>query len=245
MESVKGLPLLILLNKVDVESPDLDQLKAILDLNNLQVKIHKIFLTSATANKGVVESFNWLSSELLKHRDFIEQPVQTTEMSDCVIFSRWDEVQGIEILSVYPEDRVSDPELIAIRCLSIAEFIFGGESFSKKVSIIVPISHLKVKAAIYFDFVTDSKVRGGKLPLSLVALFEEGTPDQTIDATKSQVLKLFEKMKTVIKDRNELRKILTEVYEYVFKRGDAKVLKEKGVGKKGISKSFDDFAMKF
>ncbi len=245
MESVKGLPLLILLNKVDVESPDLDQIKTILDLSNLQVKIHKIFLTSATTNKGVVESFNWLSSELLKHRDFIEQPVQTTEMSDCVIFSRWDEVQGIEILSVYPEDRVSDPELIAIRCLSIAEFIFGGESFSKKVSIIVPISHLKVKAAIYFDFINDSKVRGGKLPLSLVALFEEGTPDATIDATKVQVLKLFEKMKLAIKDRNELRKILTEIYEYVFKRGSQNVPKGKGSDKKGLSKNFEDFAMKF
>ncbi len=102
-----------------------------------------------------------------------------------------------------------------------------------------------MKNAIYFDLINASTVRGGKLPLSLVALFEEGTPDQTIDATKSQVLKLFEKMKLVIKDRNELRKILTEVYEYVFKRGDVKVLKEKGVGKKGISKNFDDFAMKF
>jgi len=245
MESVKGLPLLILLNKVDVAQPDIDEIKAILDFEHLQVKIHKIFLTSATANKGVVESFNWLSSELLRHREFIEQPVTTTEMSNCIIFSRWDEIQGIEILSVYPENKVSDPELIAIRCLSIAEFIFGGESFTRKVSIIVPISHLKVKAAIYFDFVTDSAVRGGKLPLSLVALFEEGTPDATIEATKSTVLELFEKMKSVINDRGLLRKVLMEIYEFVFKQSKRQAPKVKVADKKGLAKSFDDFALKF
>jgi small GTP-binding protein len=245
MDSVKGLPLLILLNKVDVENPEPDQIKAVLDLDNLQSKIHKIFLTSATTNKGVVESFNWLSSELLKHKDFIEQPAQSTEMSDCVIFSRWDEIQGIEILSVYPENRVNDPELIAIRCLSIAEFIFGGESFTKKVSLIVPISHLKVKAAIYFDFINSSNVRGGKLPLSLVALFDEQTADQAIEATKTTVLRLFEKMKSAINDRGQLRKLLTEIYEFVFKRGKRDESKEKGGDKKGLSKNFDDFAMKF
>ena len=199
----KRVPLLILLNKVDVEKPNIDYIKEVLDLESLETSIHKIFLTSATTNKGVVESFNWLSSELLKHHDFIEPPVQSIEMSNSLIFSKWDEVDGIEMLSVYPEDRVCDPEVIAVHCLSIAEFIYGGESFSNKVSIVLPIAHLKIKASILFDFIEDESVRGGKRPLSLVALFPEDAPDSVVEASKAPMLKRMERMKACLNDRDQ------------------------------------------
>nr|MDO8110473.1 ADP-ribosylation factor-like protein [Candidatus Sigynarchaeota archaeon] len=245
METVKDLPLLILLNKVDIVLPDLDHVKKVLDIDNLEGNIHKIFLTSATTNKGIVESFNWLSSELLRTKDFIEPLAVSEDVSDCVIFSRWDELEGIEILSVYPENRVSDPELIAIRCLSIAEFIFGGQSFSEKVSFVLPIAHLKVRAAIYYDFIADKSVRGGKLPLSLVALFKEDTAEGIIEKAKPVMESGFEKMKNSIKDREQLRKILREIYEVLFTSKKAGEVEGKKSKPKGVSNNLNEFFKKF
>jgi Ras-related protein Rab-1A len=245
MDSVKDLPLLILLNKIDIIEPDIEEIKSILGIETLEKNIFKIFLTSATTNKGIVESFSWLSSELLRNKDFIEPLAPNENVSNCVIFSRWDELQGIEILSVYPENRVSDPELIAIRCLSIAEFIFGGQSFSEKVSFILPIAHLKVKAAIYFDFIVDENVRGGKLPLSLVSLFEENTPQAAIEKSKLIMQQRLEQMKENLGDREKLRKILRDIFEILFENKKDTEQEEKSSKKKGVSKKVDDFFMKF
>ena len=94
--------------------------------------------------KNIDTAFYWLVSKL-------SERIFPSPKSDLgLIFSRWDESKGLKLIAVYPNDAFEDPELIAIRCFSISQFIFGGEKF-KRTSIILPFTHLKVKAAICWE----------------------------------------------------------------------------------------------
>jgi len=65
LPELRGLPLLILFNKVDLKKPNVDSLMKEMKLN--QIKNHRInhFYTSALTNEGINEAFNWLATEIL------------------------------------------------------------------------------------------------------------------------------------------------------------------------------------
>ena len=59
------LPLLILLNKTDLNTPKIELILKELELHKLNHKKIKYFQASALKNKGITEAFMWLSTEIL------------------------------------------------------------------------------------------------------------------------------------------------------------------------------------
>ena len=134
-----------------------------------------------------------------------------------IIFSRWDEKLGAKIITQHPNDLFEDPEIIAIRCFSLSQYIFGGEDF-KRNSVILPFIHLKVKAAIYFDYVQDKKVRGGRLPLSIMVFYNESIPRVIIDKFHLYIFQRFEKIKDVYTNQVKVLEELKEIHNNISKR---------------------------
>ncbi|HEY0089534.1 MAG TPA: Arf family protein [Candidatus Lokiarchaeia archaeon] len=64
-ENLRGLPLLILFNKSDVEEPDIEEIKRLLCLDKLGDRPMKYFLTSAITRENIKEAFDWLSLKML------------------------------------------------------------------------------------------------------------------------------------------------------------------------------------
>ncbi len=171
---LKNLPLCILFNKVDVFKPDIDKLINEMDISAFKDRPVKYFTTSGIRNINIDEAFNWLALQ-------ISERVQTIPKSKIgIIFARWDENIGVKTLAVYPEDAFDDHELIAVRCFSISQFLFGGGEF-KRTSFILPFPHLNAIAAVYFDFIEDKSVRGGLLPLCLIIFYNEIIPRVLMD----------------------------------------------------------------
>lgn len=215
LDNLKDLPLLILLNKVDlVKEPNIEQIRKVLRTSELGQRPLKIFLTSGAQSKGVNEAFNWLGQELSNIIELPDQILPSTKVDEGIIFSRWDEDIGLEIIGVFPHFAFDDPEVIAIRCFSISQFVFGGEKF-KKISFIMPFTHLKAIAAIYFDFVLDESVRGGKLPLSLVVFYKEGTPNEHINHFNDFIFERLEEIKTFFTDKLRVQQEIEEIHKKI------------------------------
>ncbi len=62
----KALPLLLLLNKVDLKKPKVKDLVKTLDLQALGTRPVRFFETSAITGEGIVEAFEWFGKELSK-----------------------------------------------------------------------------------------------------------------------------------------------------------------------------------
>lgn len=62
--NLKNLPLLILFNKIDLVKPDIEQLIDEMDIDIIQARPIKYFLTSAIQNIGIDEAFEWLVQEI-------------------------------------------------------------------------------------------------------------------------------------------------------------------------------------
>ena len=211
MPLMEDLPLLILFNKVDIKESDIEVLNSEMRINELGNRPIKSFLTSGITGKNVDSAFYWLALKL-------SDRIYPSPKSDLgLIFSRWDEDKGLKLIAVYPNDAFEDPELIAIRCFSISQFIFGGEKF-KRTSIILPFTHLKVKAAIYFDVIPDSSIRGGFLPLSLVIFYNEKIPRAIIDQFNIFIFEKFTHIKEHYSDRIQVLNDLNEIHEMVLRR---------------------------
>jgi small GTP-binding protein len=65
LEKLKKLPLLILLNKVDIKPPNMEILKPLLHLDTFQNRPVQVFQTSAFTNKGIIEAFHWLTDNII------------------------------------------------------------------------------------------------------------------------------------------------------------------------------------
>ncbi|MBD3254926.1 MAG: PAS domain S-box protein [Candidatus Lokiarchaeota archaeon] len=216
MPNMSKLPLLILFNKIDLEKPNIEDLIKNFRINKLGERPIRCFLTSALKDEGIQEAFNWFSTQIS------EQIFPKPKSDLAIIFSHWDEEVGVKVISFHPNEAFDDPEVIAIRCFSISQFIFGGEDF-KRVSVILPFTHLKVKAAIYFDYVVDSSVRGGALPLSLVIFYDEKIPRAIIDHFHNYVFEKLALLKEDYRNRIYAKKILKKIQKKVIK--DLKDLK--------------------
>ncbi|TXT59227.1 MAG: hypothetical protein BAJALOKI2v1_240055 [Promethearchaeota archaeon] len=204
----KNLPLLILFNKIDLEKANMQELKEKMEVSNINDRPVKCFLTSATKNTNVDKAFNWLALKVS------EQAFPTPKSDLGVLFSTWDENLGVKVVGNYPKEAFDDPELIAIRCFSVSQFIFGGEKF-KKVSVVLPLPHLKAKASIFFDFVESEEVRGGNLPLSIVLYFKEKIPRAVIEQFNDYILDQFEILKKQFRNKEQVKQILQEIHSTV------------------------------
>ena len=202
---MSDLPLLVLFNKVDLMEPDLEYLTKSMDLENLGVRPMKYFLTSAIKNINIDEAFNWLALEL-SERVF---PKVKSDLG--VIFSSWDENMGIKIIAVHPFDAFEDPDLIAVRCFSISQFVFGSEEF-KRISVILPFPHLNSIAAIFFDHILNEKVRGGALPLCLIVYYNENVPRAIIDQFNAFIFEKLDKIKESYLNESHVQEILKEIH---------------------------------
>jgi len=238
LDNLKDLPLLILLNKVDlVDKPNVEQTRKALGVSELGTRPIKLFLTSGADSKGVNEAFNWLGQELSNLIELPDRVLPTSKVDEGIIFSRWDEDMGLEVIGVCPHFAFDDPEVIAIRCFSISQFVFGGEKF-KRISFILPFTHLKSIAAIYFDFVADEAVRGGKLPLSLVVFYKEGTPNEKINYFNDYIFERLEEIKTFYNDKLKVQLEIEEIHKKI-KEGviapESKVELTKETGKPAVT----------
>ena len=211
MPELQNVPLLILLNKTDLIKLDVERLTKILEIKKLGNRSFQYFLTCGLTGKNVNEAFEWLTTKISNRLN----PSPKRELG--IIFSAWDESLGSKIISVYPEDIFEDPELIAIRCFSLSQYIFGGENF-ERVSVILPFTHLKVKAAIYFDFIYDDNVRGGKLPLALMIFYNEYIPRAIIDQFNLYIFEIFSEIKKFYSEPNLILKELKKIHNSISKR---------------------------
>jgi len=209
--NLRNLPLLIIYNKIDLMTPNVEKINDALGIDDLGERVCKYFLTSALTNEGVVNAFTWLTKNVLGQR-FL--PV---DEGLGIIFSRWDEIIGLKILTTYPESIVDDPEGIALKCFSISQFVFEGEQ-AKKSAFILPLPQLSAKAAIYYDYVQDTSVRGNRLPLSIILIYQEKIPNSIIDKFNSLVLDKFEHIKKRYVNEENFEKYFIELHGTIRER---------------------------
>ncbi len=209
--NLRNLPLLIIYNKIDLMTPDVEKIKVALDIDDLGERACKYFLTSGLTNEGIVNAFTWLTTNILGRR------FSPVDKELGIIFSRWDEIIGLKILTTYPESIIDDPEHIALKCFSISQFVFEGDQV-KKSAFILPLPQLSAKAAIYYDYVQDTSVRGNRLPLSLILIFHENIPNSIIDKFNSLVEDKFELIKKRYVNEENFEKYFTELHGTIRER---------------------------
>ncbi|MFX0028364.1 MAG: PAS domain S-box protein [Candidatus Hermodarchaeota archaeon] len=211
LPDMEGLPLLILFNKIDLEMANIEALKEDMKLNKFTNRPLQCYLTCGLTGENVNKAFQWISEKLSK----IISPQPKSEFS--LLFSKWDENEGAKIVANYPLDVFDDPEVIAIRCFSISQFIFGGQNF-KRTSVILPFTHLKLKAAIYFDVISDDSIRGGALPLSLVIFYNEKIPRAIIERFNSFIFDKFTQIKELYMNKSQVLTELRKIYNTILEK---------------------------
>lgn len=216
LDIMRDNPLLILLNKVDLADPDMQDITTKLDLGATQNLNYRMFQTSALLDTGIKEAFKWLIQELAKRMNLKVCKQQPAEIKEGIILAQWNEKAGLELLNVHPSGAFSDPEIIAIRCFSMAEYIYGGEKFSKPLSFILPIAHLKVNAAIYFNFLDTKMVRGEKLPLCLIIIYKDDVPMAKIEQLHPFVSEKLNEIKEIYQQDNRFNKKIDDIYDRVI-----------------------------
>ncbi len=206
--AMKELPLLIMFNKTDLIDPDIEYLTQVMDLDKLEGRPLKYFLTSAINNINIDDSFNWLALQ-------ISERVYPKPKSDLgVIFASWDENIGVKVIAVHPSEAFDDPELIAVRCFSLSQFIFGHDEF-KKISVLLPLPHLNAKAAIFFDYILDEHIRGEALPLCLILYCNEKVPRAIIDQFNVFIFEKFDQIKELYLNKSHVQTILQEIHSTI------------------------------
>ncbi|MFW9882325.1 MAG: ADP-ribosylation factor family protein, partial [Candidatus Thorarchaeota archaeon] len=118
LPNMKGLPLLILFNKIDLLEPNIETLKKDMKLKKIIDRPIQCYLTCGLTGENINKAFQWISEKLSE----IITPTPKSELG--ILFSKWDEIEGAKIIVNYPFDAFDNPEVIAIHCFSISQFIF-------------------------------------------------------------------------------------------------------------------------
>ncbi len=192
-------------------TPDVEKINDALSIDKFGKRVCRHFLTSGLTNEGIVNAFTWLTNNILSRR------ILPGEEELGIIFSRWDEIIGLKILTTYPENVVDDPESVALKCSSISQFVYEGEQV-KKSAFILPLPQLRAKAAIYYDYIQDSSIRGNRLPLSIILIYQEKIPNSIIDKFNSLVLDKFELIKKCYMNEENFDKNFYELHGTIRER---------------------------
>lgn len=111
------------------------------------------------------------------------------------ILAKWDETLGPETIAVYPKDFIDNPDLLAIQYFSSSQFIFGGEKFMR-ISFRMPLVYLGLDAILFFDYLEDESVRGGRHPILLILLYEQSIPRAIIDQYHETIVNRIDTIKS-------------------------------------------------
>ncbi len=70
LNELKGIPLIILYNKIDLKKPKIKKLNSEMQVKKIKNRPIKSFLTSAKTNKGIDEAFNWIAIQIINQSLF-------------------------------------------------------------------------------------------------------------------------------------------------------------------------------
>ncbi|MFX0209481.1 MAG: hypothetical protein ACFFDT_26085, partial [Candidatus Hodarchaeota archaeon] len=115
-----------------------------------------------------------------------------------VVLAKWDEEEGPVVINHYPPKNpiANDPDDLAIQSFMSGQSIFGGEEFGK-ITVTMPFISYNAKGKIFFDFMEDKTVRGGRLPFLLGIFVKDGFDESFFDAIEVETAKFIAKQATL------------------------------------------------
>ena len=109
---------------------------------------------------------------------------------------------------------MEDADLIAMQCFSASQFIFGGEKF-ERISFTMPLVYLEKDATLFFDYIEDENVRGGRSLILLILIYERTVPRAIITQLQPYIYRVIEKMKNNPTADN-VTPLLVKIYSRIF-----------------------------
>lgn len=216
----ESLMISIVLSEEDI---DLDLARAFLErfIKNFQ-KIPNAFKAlyldskSYTGDPALFEEIRRLLEQTYADfpKEIVELKEYVTPIDVSLIFAAWHESIGVDFLVAYPPDQAPEPEINAIRCIATGSFVFGSVDF-KPTSFILPFHYLHAKVGIFFDYVLDTSVRGGRKPLMLATFFNEQVPSIMIEQFMEEIAEQFAEFKLRYKNKTIVEQYLKKIHEFL------------------------------
>ena len=207
------IPLLVIINKIDLATPDVISIENALKIDDYGTRDVKFFTTSAIKRKGVGGAFEWLL-------ETVRSRISVPNIDLGLIFAQWNENVGPVVISTYPDDIFVNPERITIRGFSTSQYLFKSDQLFEKASYVLPFRQLKSKMVIIFDYIPDTTIRGGRLPLALLMLFNETMPYTIIEQFNTLAYEQLSQMKEHPGDSSRIGSDLLILYYAIKSRLD-------------------------
>ncbi len=97
-----------------------------------------------------------------------------------LLLADWDEAKGPIVIQNLLPDITEPPEVLAAQMYVSAQNVFSSEQFSE-ISFCLPLLKVKRKVKIFFNYVEDKTVRGGRRPFILCIFLDLETRDTTFE----------------------------------------------------------------
>jgi len=97
-----------------------------------------------------------------------------------LLLADWDETKGPVVVQFLLPEIIEPPEVLAAQMYISAQNVFSSEQFSE-ISFCLPLLKVKRKVKIFFNYVEDSNVRGGRRPFIFCVFLELETRDTTFE----------------------------------------------------------------
>ncbi len=97
-----------------------------------------------------------------------------------LLLADWDETKGPVVIQNLLPNITEPPEVLAAQMYVSAQNVFSSEQFSE-ISFCLPLLKVKKKVKIFFNYVEDKKVRGGRRPFILCIFLDLDTRDTTFE----------------------------------------------------------------
>ena len=133
----------------------------------------------------------------------MDSKVDLSELSSFFLVTIWDEALGPKVLLEYPPaEEVShslpdyNPLGFATQIFMVASSLFGSQEYQKEV-VDLPVVTLKIRVRVVFDYkeVSETDVRGGRLPYMLIIGYPQNSEYKIIlDKFQPDFVKYLEKL---------------------------------------------------
>jgi hypothetical protein len=97
-----------------------------------------------------------------------------------LLLADWDETKGPVVIQNLLPNITEPPEVLAAQMYVSAQNVFSSEQFSE-ISFCLPLLKVKRKVKIFFNYVEDKMVRGGRRPFILCIFLDLDTRDTTFE----------------------------------------------------------------